>query len=576
MRRRLLLLVAISSVCDGPHGLGQASPLDFERVAPKPPLQAERAAVIPRAEDPDVGDDTPVMANLKGIVLLSDASKLRPGGRAGITGVLSEGTELMSSPKLASRLSVFLGKPATFGELQRVCAEIVRFYREGNHPVVDAQLREQDVTSGVLQILVIEGRAGRTLAEGQHWFPERRLIAGMRSRQGESIDSRRLLDDINWLNRNPFRRSDLLFRKGESVGETDLVLKTTDRFPFRPYLGYDNWGTKLTGNHRLQAGFNWGNAFALDHIISYQFSTAPDPNVFNAHAGVWTIPLPWRHVLEFYGSTARSQPQGLDVDLEAKSVQLGVLYTVPLPNLHGIKHDLSLGAEFKQSNNNLLFGGTSIFNSDTEIAQVRLSYQARYVDSKGATLIQASAFYSPGGITSGNTDSAFKQERAFADADYVYGRLTLQRTQNLPWKLSLMATIGGQLASGNLLASEQFSLGGATTIRGYEEGIVNGDSGWFGSIELYSPPTTVLSRFRPGTFEDELKLLAFFDFGGVSNVDLLPGEDRYSGVAGVGVGLRYRVNTWMSVRFDYAWPIQQIGGTETKDSRAYVSVTLSY
>jgi hemolysin activation/secretion protein len=200
----------------------------------------------------------------------------------------------------------------------------------------------------------------------------------------------------------------------------------------------------------------------------------------------------------------------------------------------------------------------------------------RELDSGGATTGQAFLVYSPGGITSNNTDEAFEQQRAFANADYVYGRLTAQRTQKLPGNFTLVATVSGQLASGNLLASEQFSLGGATTVRGYDESLANGDRGWLGSVELYSPPLSILNRIRTNAPEDELKLLIFFDAGGVSNIDLLSDEKGYIGLSGIGAGLRYRINTWVGIRFDYAWSLQQISGFDTDSSRAYISVSLSY
>ncbi len=287
---------------------GQRSLLDFERVAPKLPTRTEPGAVLPTLDQAAIADDTPVFARVDAIVLLDDAKQVRTKGWPKATGIKSLGSGLIASPKLSAKLSPFLGKPATFGKVEEICAEVVRFYREHNEPVVDAQLPEQEVTNGVLQILVVEGRTGKITAEGQHWFSESFLLHGIRSQPGEKIYSDRLLDDINWLNRNPFRHSDLLFRKGETPGETEIVVKTTDRFPLRPYVGYDNTGTDLTGNDRLQTGFNWGNAFGLDQVLSYQFSTATDADLFQAHAGIWTIPLPWRNVLEFYGSYARTRP----------------------------------------------------------------------------------------------------------------------------------------------------------------------------------------------------------------------------------------------------------------------------
>jgi hemolysin activation/secretion protein len=559
-----------------PIAFGQASPLDFQRIAPKTPPRLQESATLPAPEKANFTDATPVLDNLKGIVLLSEAGQVHPNGWPGVTTVKSEGEGLIASPQLAARLTPFLGKPATFGKLQEICAEIVRFYRDKNRPVVDAQLPEQNVTNGVVQILVVEGRVGRILAEDQRWFSESRILRGIRSKVGDFIEANRLLDDLNWLNRNPFRRSELLFRKGESHGQTDIVVKTSDRFPLRPYFAYDNYGTDLTGNHRLQAGMIWGDAFGLDQTLAYQFTVAPDPEAFIAHAATWTIPLPWRHVLELYGSYARSKPTDGSVKFDAESLQLGILYTIPLPSIRSIKHEVSFGIEFKEANNDLLFGGTNIFASSSDIFQYRLSYLARQADSSGSTSTQASVYYSPGGVTDENTDEAFQKGRPFAEADYFYGRVTIQRTQKLPWNLSAVATVAGQLSSANLLASEQFSLGGGTTVRGYEESVANGDRGWLASLEIYSPPLVVLRRLRPEAPEDELKFVVFVDAGGVANVDRLPEERSYQGVAGVGAGLRYRINTRFNLRFDYAWSLMEIPGLEIDDSRAYVSASLSY
>jgi hemolysin activation/secretion protein len=177
---------------------------------------------------------------------------------------------------------------------------------------------------------------------------------------------------------------------------------------------------------------------------------------------------------------------------------------------------------------------------------------------------------------SDNDDEAFQTTRAFAEADYHYGRLNLRRVQNLPLSFSLVLSASGQLASGNLLRSEQLSLGGSTSLRGYEESAANGDQGWVASIELRSPPLPLLGLFGNESFKDDLVLLAFLDAGSVSSVERLPNEPSSLDLASVGVGLRYRFNTQLSVRFDYGWQIGDEAGFSGDDSRAHISVLLSY
>ena len=56
----------------------------------------------------------------------------------------------------------------------------------------------------------------------------------------------------------------------------------------------------------------------------------------------------------------------------------------------------------------------------------------------------------------------------------------------------------------------------------------------------------------------------------------LRGERSHQTLAGVGAGLRYRINTRFNVRFDYAWSLIDIADIEIDDSRAYLSASLSY
>jgi hemolysin activation/secretion protein len=555
----------------------QASPLDFERIAPQTPQTAEGTATLPSEDEQNhESADATALEELKAIILVDNADKILPEGWPAAKGVVPSGEGLIADPRLAKKLAPFLNKPATFGELRAIQAEVARFFRTHDQPVVDVRLPEQEITHGAVQFLVVEGRIGEITAEGQRWFPEGRFVSAVRANAHELIRANVLIDDMNWLNRNPFHRSDLLFRKGEDPGTTDLIIKTSDRFPIRPYIGYDNSGTEATGENRLQAGFSWGNAFGLDQIFSYQFTTSPEYDEFNAHSGTWTIPLPWRHIVEFYGSYASSEIELIGADLTAESLQVGSRYVIPLPGHGGFKHEASLGFDYKQSNNNLLFGGASVFETNTEIDQFRGGYSFRLGDSLGITGGSLALVYSPGGLTGNNTDETFQFARAFAESEYLYTRLNLQRAQKLPWNFSLLISGSAQFAGGNLLASEQFSLGGASTVRGYKESVANGDEGWLASAELRTPPVSLFKWAHLEKWTDELQFLAFYDMGGVSNVDLLPGEDAHLDLASFGAGVRYKVNTWLSVKFDYGWQLKDLSEVDEEESRAHLSVLLSY
>ena len=56
------------------------------------------------------------------------------------------------------------------------------------------------------------------------------------------------------------------------------------------------------------------------------------------------------------------------------------------------------------------------------------------------------------------------------------------------------------------------------------------------------------------------RLLAFYDFGRITRVNALPGEQLRDGIASAGLGLRLALQKAFSLRFDVANILQQ-GGT---------------
>jgi len=77
---------------------------------------------------------------------------------------------------------------------------------------------------------------------------------------------------------------------------------TQESFPARFYMGYEDSGTKLTGEDRLLAGCNWGTPSGWDRQLNYQYMTDIGFAFVKAHSGSYATPLRWRHSLMFFGS----------------------------------------------------------------------------------------------------------------------------------------------------------------------------------------------------------------------------------------------------------------------------------
>lgn len=572
-----------------------------ENLKPKtPPAKAEKAKSAEPVVTPESSpeDEVQVTGNLVGLVFVKSKDDVKREASDALTGVQVGDVSILAGSDFPKVLAPYLGRPAQLKTLKAIQRDVILYCRKNDRPLVDVIVpanQEVNTNNGIVQLVVIEGRVGKISVknDGKKWFKDESISKLIRLQPGDPISEKKLLADIDWLNRNPFREVSPGFRQGDQAGLSDLQLDVRDRIPLRVFAGYEDTGTEATGRDRLLAGFNWGDAFMLGHQLNYQYSTDSSFDKLKAHSLSYLVPLPWRHNLSFYGTYVDiNVPVSGGADSTALNYQGAVRYSVPLPMTRSYQHEAFIGLDFKHNETDLLFGGTSLGNlgTEAEVAQLVLGYNSSLSDTWGRTSMGLQGFYSPGGLTDKNDDLSFggssstnsveTGQHQGAKADYFYGRLTIERATRLPWDFSWIIKGGAQAASGNLIPSEQLGVGGYNTVRGYDEREANGDRGFVVSTELRTPAMTVLGRFPKWKVDDQLQFLAFMDYGITSdNIDPSLGtSETTSHLHSVGGGLRYTISRYLSVRFDYAWQLHDSGSPAPSDysSRAHIGVVGSF
>jgi hemolysin activation/secretion protein len=543
------------------------------------PLKVNGGAVVLAPQSPRGVSDAPLVDHLRGIVIVPTPGDVRADGWPGVEGIWHDYDDFPQ--KVGNVLTSYLGQPVSLASLDEMIKATIRAYRNSDRPVVDVMLPEQDITSGVVQLVVVEGKLNRIRVEGVDAETEEYLRSQVSLKKGEVINNRDVLKNLNWLNRSPYRKVDLVYAPGYEFGTTDVILNTLESDPVFFYLGYEDSGTEALGLNRYLFGFNWGNAFGPDQGLSYQFATGDDFGSVHAHSMAYSGPLPWRHYLTIAGSYADvdsgTTAGGTTLDSGGSNTQGTVRYAIPISAFKAQAHELSLGFDFKSTNNNLAFGGDQVFDTTTEIFEFSLGYSILAQDRWGLTKGDARGYYSPGGWNADNTDESFQEARYDAHAQYSYGTLGLERQQRLPENWTLRMRGQGQVSDGNLLASEQLGIGGYDTVRGFDNRLVRGDQGLWGTVEVFTPATSI-GRFMKWKNEtDELRFLAFFDYGNVGNVDRLEDEPSSYEMSSVGAGLRWRYSDWFRLRLDYGFPVSTRNLDGIDDSgRVHIGATANF
>ncbi|MDP6502130.1 MAG: ShlB/FhaC/HecB family hemolysin secretion/activation protein, partial [Planctomycetota bacterium] len=549
---------------------------DIERIAPKQPEPSETPR-LPEATLPDAIESNKVILNsLKGIVIVGSLAEVSKEAINNVTDVQVKSPSFLNRYAFKRKLSPYLNEPLTEGQLHRIRLEVILYCRkQADRPVVNGVAPEQEVTTGVLQLLVVVGRVGDVRFRREKWFDEERMSKQVRTSLGSEIRKSVLQEDLDWLNENSFRKVKLIYGKGEIPGETNLIFDVTDQLPFRAFAGYEDTGNDVSGNDRLYAGFNWGNMFGTEKQLSYQYTTDTEFDRSRSHSMNVLVPFNWHHKFQVIGSYSDFSPELTGVSQSGVTWQISPRYVWPRPALKAIEHNLTFGFDFKRSNNDIDVGGLPALRTQTDVNQFLISWNPQIEKSWGTSRLTSTLYWSPGGISGSNDDASFAASRTNATADYTFANFRLGSAIRLPSRMTLNVSGEIQFADGNLTGSEQIGLGGYSSVRGYDERAVNGDEGWRISTELKSPSYSVLRRFIGGELRDQLQFLAFFEFGETGNKMLTAGEIGGTSVASVGPGLRYRIGPNLSIRFDYGFQLSS-KDLDSDDSRAHVGVTLSF
>lgn len=487
---------------------------------------------------------------------------------------------------LRKLLVPFLGQPITAATLKGIRLAILNHYRQSGQPFLDVGFPPQDVTDGRLIAVVTPYRAGAVSAQGNAWFSDRFVVNAAGIKPGDTIDKPALDRRIAALNANQFLKVTPAFQNGANPGTTDVTLKAQDRFPIDFSVGYANTGNPTTGWDRWTLGTTWGDALHLGQTLSYQLSTSSavwhgiehdllrseDPS-FVGHTVAWSVPLPWGDTLEMSGGYQRQVPQiGPSLGSIGITDILGAVYLVPLTETQQV----GFGADYKRTNNQLSFGGQTVKSGFSEIEEASLHYNLSLLFPHSQTLVDNALYLSPGGLSSLNRDSAFEPSGSVhsgtqgARARYAYDKLTVTEIIPLPRDFGLVLRASGQEASGTLLPSEQLSIAGIDAVRGYQEFGLTGSRGLLLSAEVRGPV------FRPGLPDDSFQPHVFIDEGEAWNPTASQSAPAYSRAASAGVGGRYLVGRYFSLRMEQGWQLIRTDRQAANGAFLHISATATW
>jgi len=482
-----------------------------------------------------------------------------------------DGNSVLSVPDIEEAVYPFLGEARTVSDIYRACGALEKIYETRGYQTVQVLIPQQSIDGGIIHLQVAENPVGRLrVVNSQYHLPSEIKANAPSVAEGKVLKMADLQSDIVALNQSPDLQVTPDLKAGKVPGTVDIDLKVTkETLPLHGSLTLDNQYNQDTTPLRLVASASYDNLWQLGHSLSLSYQIAPenpsDAKVLSANY-LARIPQNPLSLLVYAVKSDSDVAAVAGTDVIGRGDIEGFRANITFPGSDGFSHYVSAGVDRKDLTQDVVTGGVPS-NAPVTYYPMTVAYFATVQDHDTTTDANASLNFATPGL--GSQSAEFDPQRFKAIPQYFYVKLSADRTQPLPWGMSLYGKVEGQLTDDALLTSEQFSIGGANSVRGYLEAERLGDIGERTTLELRSP--SIASSLSPRV--NDLHFLAFADTAVAALQEPLPGETPSFFLAGVGAGVRLTAFDDFNAALDFAFPLENGAVTKAGDMHVHFLVS---
>ena len=469
------------------------------------------------------------------------------------------GNTVFPDAEIAEVTALYKNRTLLTEDLERLRLSLTLLYINKGYLTSGAIIPDQDVTSGVITVQIIEGTLSRIDIEGNRWFSSSHLRDRISLGSRTPVTLNPLQEQLQLLQQDRrIERVNAELRPGDRRGDSVLNVRVADRNPFHASMDVSNYQTPLVGEARGIGTLTHDNLTGHGDplSVSYGHSTGAHPIVNASYA------LPFNR----YGTTFSPyyrryefkliEPPFGPLNIHTNTEIIGISLRHPIYKTVTDELAFSIIGEhlFTQS---FLFGtvpfdfSPGFQNGAATVSALRFAqdWTRRTLDTVLAVRSRFSVGINVLGATiNANPDTPDGQFFSWlgqAQAIKQYGENFLG--------MQLLGRMDMQLANSPLFSLEQVALGGRYTVRGYREVTILRDNSFIASIESRFP------LVRWGNGEPMIQLAPFIDVAHGWNL----GENRPAPtapitsfpdtLASVGIGLRWNILPNDRANFEIYW-----------------------
>jgi len=524
---------AVACVCAAEPPLPTPGAIS-DTLKPATPLEAPPAAHVENTAPPSVPD-------------LSST-----GPTVTVSRFVLTGNQIYGDDVLLPLVAGYLNRPITIGQLYQAADVISAFYAKQGYALASVAVPAQSVDKGEVTLAVSEGKIGKVGFDGNRAYRTGALKKFTSDlKPGDVYLTSNLEDDLETLNTLPGLTARAVLQPGDEYGTSDVVIKTQEKRIDAVAIA-DNYGRRDVGEYRYSAAVTLNAPLGIGDRLQI-LGTHSNTNRLNYGYVDYNAPLDFSGLRANidYGQAEFHVAPPFSVFGQNRNFDAGIEQTF----LHSTSETVSASTGYTRTDANADLLGLPI--ADTKLNLFTLGGNWTIVWPDGAVTQYIASIHT--NFNKGTVEDR-NRERFRAEVDF-------QHLQPLPARFEVLLHVDEVYTPDPLADTEQLSVGGPTSIRGFAPSEARGDRGYFGQLTLRRPfaigPVTLIPRL-------------FGDTGVVNSLDLPAGSVARNSLSSGGVGADV-VYKKFNVKVDWSYPFDSKPTSDGRDDgRVYAALTAGF
>jgi hemolysin activation/secretion protein len=450
------------------------------------------------------------------------------------------------------------GKCLTKTDLQNIRQLIQNYYIEKGYVLARVYFDKKNISQAIIEIVVEEGKVSnleiKDNSKINDAMPLRRSLQrffafGFTKDQTVNLrDIEQGLDQINRLSSNNAKMD--MTPSELKDGYSDIVINNQVKNISKPSIAINNSGNENTGKVRETITLDQDNLIGVNDNIYLSHSRSDYDGVnkkyFKSDYVAASIPFAYytlgtSYSYSNYLTTARTS---LSSSVSSGNTRSSSYY-VSKVLARDKKYKISLKADLANIKNSNYLNDVFLDVSSRELTVGKLSLDNIFYTNFGTIFLQPKYNKGVDWVGAKKDSKNLNQDAARAQFNLygLYG--SFSNNFSIPkTNVSLFHNLSfdSQYSEDRLFSSEQISIGGRYTIRGFEESSIGGDNGYYIKNDLTVNTFQLASEFMQkslaGSTLQKINIGTFYDYGYVRNKII--NDDADEGyMSGAGVKLSY-------------------------------------